>query len=284
MLIDPYTVFERARQVWAAQRYPGVVSYTLDVAASRDGAPEHRHYHAYWSASDNITVIKPPVSDEQLTDPYKPSAGVNFMGWNIGGPRVGIGDRDFIGPPLLSPNYSFGMNTYVPPDQRTPAELVEEIRREYHDPAPQKVNKLAQQSGLKTIAIESASAHTYHISLVGIEPDGANRDYHLALQPLQDPLKYRLRDLWIDTATFVTRRARIGANFTDAATEQIPWMVRFQQIGGATYIASEDAERPIAGFRGLMYSTYRVSFGTPQTAEMPPYAPMTSVTGPLVEP
>lgn len=169
--------YERAREVWASQRYPAVVAYAVDVAAGSNGKIDHRHYHEYWTARDNRVVVKPPISDEQIAHPYKPSAGVNFDGWNIGGPRVGTGDRDFIGVPLLSPNYSFGVSTYVPPQDLTPSQLVEEIRREYHDPSPKKISDLEQRSGL----------------------NAKGPAYHLTLSPVRDPLNYRLRDLWIDT-------------------------------------------------------------------------------------
>jgi hypothetical protein len=281
---DPYSIFERAAAVWQAQRYPSVVAYIVDVEATHNGFSEHRHYHEYWSAYDIRTFIKPPVSDEQLLHPYVPSAGVNFMGWNIGGPRTGTGARDFIGPPLLAPNYSFGIAAYTPPQNLTPSQIVEEIRREYHDPAPAKVDKLAQQSGLKTIAVASVSAHVYRIALAGIEPGAGGRDFHLTLQPLRDPLKYRLRDLWIDVATYRTDRARIAGNFTDTAMEQVPWMVRFRQVGGATYIASEDAQAPIVGYHGPMYSQYSVSFAAPQPTTLPAMAEWTGVPEPLVEP
>lgn len=33
------------------------------------------------------------------------------------------------------------------------------------------------------------------------------------------------------------------------------------EIGGVTYIAREDAEKPLAGYHGTMYSHYSVSFG-----------------------
>lgn len=281
---DPYAIYERAREIWASQRYPAVVAYAVDVAAGSNGKVDHRHYHEYWTSRDNRVVVKPPVSDEQLAHPYKPSAGVNFDGWNIGGPRVGTGDRDFIGVPLLTPNYSFGISTYVPPQDLTPSQLVEEIRREYHDPSPKKISALEQQSGLKTIAVVTSSAHAYRIALAGIEPDEYGPAYHLTLAPLRDPLKYRLRDLWIDTKTFVTDRARIGANFNDAACENTPWMVRFAQIGGVTYIAREDAEKPIAGYHGTMYSHYSVSFGMLPSGAMPLYGDMTPVSRPLIEP
>lgn len=281
---DPYGIFERAAAVWQAQRYPNVVAYMVDVEATHNGVSEHRHYHEYWSAFDNRTFIKPPVSDEQLLHPYVPSAGVNFMGWNIGGPRIGTGARDFIAPPLLAPNYNFGIAAYTPPQSLTPSQIVEEIRREYHDPAPGKVYKLAQQSGLKTIAVASVSARVYLISLAGIEPGVRGRDFHLTLQPLRDPLKYRLRDLWIDVDTYRTERARIAGNFTDTAMEQVPWMVRFRQVGDATYIASEDAQAPIVGYHGPMYSQYSVSFAVPQPSTLPAMAEWSGVPEPLVEP
>ncbi len=283
---DPYAIFAKARDVWAMQQYPKTVAYAVDVSATGDtGSTGHRHYHEYWSALTNQVVIKPPVSDEQLEHPYKPSPGVNFMGWNVGGPREGSGVKDFIGPPMLSPNYSFGISIYAAPSDLTPAQLVEQIRREYHDPAPQKVSALEQQTGLRTIASVSTTAHAYRIAQVGIEPDDLGSAYHLSLAPLENPSRYRLRDVWIDTATFFVERARIAGNFTDAATMGVSWMIRYRQIGGATYIAQEDAEQPIIGYHGLMYSQFRVSFDSiAPGAALPPYAALTIGSDPLVEP
>lgn len=281
---DPYAIYERAREVWASRRYPSVVSYAVTVTAAKGGKQQQRHYHEYWSSASDRVYVRPPISDEQLVDPYRPSPGVNFYGWNIGGPRKGTGLRDLIGVPMLAPNYSFGISTYVAPSQRTPAQIVSEIRREYHDPAPQKISALEQKSGLKTIALVTSSARAYRISLIGIEPQAHGRAYHLSLAPLRDPLKYRLRDLWVDTSTYQTERARIGANFTDTATQNTSWMVRFRQAGGATYIEREDAERPIAGYHGLMYSRYTVSFGTVAPVVLPQFSGLTTVTAPLTEP
>ena len=282
---DAYAIFERAREAFAAQRYPNTVAYTVTVdAVDSSGAKRQRHYHEYWDGTDGSVAVKPPISDEQLLHPYKPSAGVNFMGWNVGGPRVGTGARDLIGVPLLAPNYSFGLAAYVPPSKLTPAQLVSQVRAQYHDPSPQKVDRLARNSGLKTIAIVTTSARAYRISLVGIEADGTAHDYHLLLQPVHDPLKYRLRDLWVDTQTYALRRLRIGANFTDTATEGVPWMVRFAQNGGNTYIAEEDAEKPIKGYHGVMYSKYSVSFDIIPNGTMPSFATWTTVSQPLTEP
>ena len=284
-MLAPYAIFDRAREAWMAERYPRSVAYTIEVsAAPAGGAPGLRHYHAYWSAWDNRVYVKPPVSDEQLEHPYKPPPGVSFYGHNIGGPQHGTGDKDFIGVPVLAPNYSFGIAPYVPPSQLTSAQLVAQIRSQYHDPAPEKIAKLAEQGGLKTIAVVSSSAHVYRISLAGIERYAGGSEYHLTLQPLEDPLKYRLRDLWIDTKTYLTQRARIAGNFTDAACERVSWLVQFTQIDGATYVSSETAEKPIRGYRGPMYSRYGVTFEIVPNGEIPPLATMGSVSDPLVEP
>lgn len=227
-MIAPYVIFDRAREAWMAERYPRSVAYTIDVSATpAGGTPGQRHYHAYWSAWDNRVYVKPPVSDEQLEHPYKPPPGVNFYGYNVGGPQHGTGDKDFIAVPVLAPNYSFGIAPYVPPSQLSSAQLVQQIRSEYRDPAPAKIAKLEDQGGLTTIAVVSSSARVYRISLAGIERDADGSAYHLTLVPLEDPLKYRLRDLWIDTKTYVPVRARIGGNFTDPACEQVPWLVQF---------------------------------------------------------
>lgn len=283
---DPYAIFERAREVLSSQRYPNVVSYTVDVAAvpAEVRQLQHRHYHEYWSAYDDSVVVQPPVSDEQLEHPYKPSPGVNVMGWNVGGPREGTGIKDFIGVPVLAPNFSFGLAKYTPPSQMTSAQLVEQIRREYHDPAPQKVAELERRSGLKTIATITSVARAYRITLVGVEPAVLGPAYHLALQPLEDPHKYRLRDLWIDTATYEIERARVDGNFTDDAMASVAWMVRFRQMGEATYIATESAQSAIVGYHGPMYSSYSVSFSTPQPARVPTFASLRAQSNPLVEP
>lgn len=61
-------------------------------------------------------------------------------------------------------------------------------------------------------------------------------------------------------------------------------MVRFRQVGDATYIASEDARAPIVGYHGPMYSQYSVSFAAPQPSTLPVMAEWTGVPDPLVEP
>jgi hypothetical protein len=259
--VNPYQIFAQARAVWSAQRYPNIVDYTVRVTGSLNGRTQVRHYHEFWMPDTGKIVVQPPVSDEQLADPYKPSSGVNFMNvWNIGGPRQGTGVKDLFDVPSLAPNYSFGIAVYQPSAQMTSAQIVQQVRNEYHDPAPQKVASLEAKSGLKTIAIVTSAVRDYRITLVGEEPVDGHADYHLALQPIADPRKNRLRDAWIEEKTYLTDRLRVAGNFQDAAMASVPWIVNYRTISGVTYVADETAQQPLDGVHGRMYDAFSVSF------------------------
>ena len=288
---DPYVIFDRARAFWSSQQYPSVVDYTVHVVATDANARrQERHYHEYWRADLNSMVVQPPVSDEQLADPYTPSGGFTFgllgskMG-DIGGPGTGV-KGDLFDVPALAPNYSFGVAPYAATAVRglSSAQIVAEIRREYHDPAPKKIAELEQRYGLKTIAAVVSVRRDYTITLQRVESVDDHQDYHLSMQPLADPQRYRLRDIWIDTHTYATDKLRVGANFKDKATESIPWLIRLRQMSGATYIRSETAEEPIDGFRGRMYDAFAISFEGVSTGRMPFWMGGSQGGGSLSEP
>lgn len=250
-LTDPYQIFANARTFWMAQRYPSSLRYTVAVQALAGSAPEFRHYSESWSAQSNA-VIADPVSAEERANPYKPSPGVAiaifiFPVANIGGPRKGTGiNTDLVGVPVLSPNYAFEIAPYVPPSRQTSAQLVAEIRAQYHDPLPSKRANTLPASQLPTIAVVSASQRRYIIASLGIEAYGDHQDYHLALKPVNDPGRYRLRQLWIDTRTFATDKLVQDGNFTRGSTTRVSWTVTFRAIEGAQYIERESEAAPLA--------------------------------------
>lgn len=273
--VDAYAVFARAREVWEAQRYPRAVSYTVAVRVDDRGRQRHRHYASTWIAGTNRVIVN-PVSAEESARPYVPPAGVPFgiLGIalvNIGGPRRGTGTHgNLIGVPQLAPNYSFGIAPYVAPEAATPAELVAQVRASFRDPAPAKVQRLEQQAGFKTIAVVN-SAPVYRIVLAGIENVGGHADYHLALTPLREPQRYRLRDVWVDEATYATDRLRVAGNFLGGGTASVPWTVDFSQHGGAQYIAQETSDEPINDW----FDRITVSFEDVARAEnIPPFDPL----------
>lgn len=274
MVTDPYQIFARARARWQAQRYPARLDYTIAVTARESGRPVARHYRARWDASTNAVVMN-PVSIEERTDPYHPAGGFNFYGWSIGGPRKGTGTRgDLIGVPLLAPNYSFGLARYEPPSPRSSAQIVEEVRREFHDPAPRKIARLQAHSGLKTIAIMNSTTSDYRIALDGIVPFANHEDYHLSLVPARDPKRFRLRQAWIDVRTYDLDRLLTAGNFTDGRTESVAWAITFTHAAGVTYIARERAQGSLAAPYGGHYASYSVRFEQIAPAQGSMFAPI----------
>lgn len=250
-LADPYQIFANARAYWTAQRYPAELQYTIVVHALAGDTPDARHYDASWSAATNVPVVD-PVSAEERAHPYRPSPGVALSIlfipiMNIGGPRRGTGiNTDLVGVPIVTPNYAFAIAPYVPPQKKTSAQIVGEIRAIYHDPMPARRVQELPPSELTTIAVVSTGTRRYTISLVGIESYGDHHDYHLALTPVRDPGRYRLRALWIDTRTFATDKLAQDGNFTRTTTTRVPWTVTFRDIDGARYIDTEHESQALA--------------------------------------
>jgi hypothetical protein len=279
-LTDPYQIFANARTFWMAQRYPASLRYTVAVQASAGGAREARHYSESWSAQSNA-VIADPVSLEERANPYKPSPGVSiaifiFPIANIGGPRKGTGiNTDLVGVPVLSPNYAFEIAPYVPPSKQTPAQLVAEIRAEYHDPLPPKRANALPPSEIPTIAVVAASQRRYIISSLGTEPYDDHQDYHLQLKPVSEPGRYRLREMWIDTRTFATDKLIQDGNFSRGSATRVSWSVTFLAIDGAQYIDSESETTPLAKGAGALRDV-TISFG-----DITPAAELPAVGGPV---
>lgn len=257
-ITDPYEIFGRARAAWERQRYPAVLGYTIHVSANRDGSQQERHYHARWLARTNGIAVD-LVSDEQRAHPYHVPPGVSIYGFNVGGPQVGDGVADdLLGVPIVSPNYSFGIADYVPPEELSPAQLVEEIRAEFHDANPAKVAVLKAKEGLKIIASVTTARQDYTIVLAGIETIGTRSAYHLHLEPRHDPKRLRLRDVWVDAQTFGTAKLVASGNFEQGAPTNVPWTVTFVTIGGEQYIESETAMASMPAGWFKRYDSYRL--------------------------
>lgn len=249
LLADPYQIYGRTRDAWTAQRYPQYLSYTIAVRVNERGVEKIKHYHAIYDSGANKVHVA-AVSDEEHANPPVPTGvtihllpkrqGRTLFDKRVGNPGEAV---DYLGIPMLAPNYSFGLGTPFGVADSQGDDLVAQIRSEYHDPAPpQQAQQPAPGSPLKSIASVTAIAHTYRIQLAGIETiDGADC-YHLTLQPARDPQRFRLRDVWVDTRTFETRRVLVGSNFTSS---WVPWLITFAQVGNSQYIASEVAQAPV---------------------------------------
>jgi hypothetical protein len=263
---DPYQIYAHARAVWMSQHYPPYVSYTIAVAVDEGGVLKTAHYRATYDATHD-RIFTDGVSDEERAQPHVPT-GTNITlepkrQWmtlfqrHVGHPEESV---DYLGVPMLAPNYSFGIAAYVPPVATTEndrAALVEEIRRQFNDPmSAQKEQQLDASGGLKQIGRVVSTDRDYTIVDQGIETVAGRDAYHLRLQPLRSSPKLRLRDLWVDSQTFATLRLVTQGNFTNSV---VPWTITFASIGGAQYIASEEAQAPVGVGRHL-YTRATVSF------------------------
>lgn len=103
-------------------------------------------------------------------------------------------------------------------------------------PRPDAEPSSAEESDLKTIAVVEATLVDYRMHLVGTEVIESHVTDHIRLEPVRNPQKYNLRDLWIDAQTFDLRRAtfvfwgddslRNGASITaDFGPAQQYWIV-----------------------------------------------------------
>lgn len=246
MLTDPYAIFAAAQQRWLSAVYPAHLTYGIAVSVSKNGVTSQAHYHAVYDSEQNRVTIN-AVSDEELAHPYTPH-GINFFFSLPLGGKVPMSAPqhtfDYLGVPMLAPNYSFGIVPNAAPNT-TPsdADLVKQIRAQFHDPAPKR--KPVASGSLKTIATEAVARRRYAITLAGMQPLSGHVDYHLLLKPLENPGMYRLREMWIETATYVTDRIVTDGDFTAASLGGVRWQTDFVQIAGATFIESESA---LSGF------------------------------------
>lgn len=223
-----YGEFARVRAAVAAARYPERVDYAV-VVSGEDGA-EYRsdRYRARYDTDTGVLRVQ-TISTREVAQPASPHGfdltlsislwGVVILHTKNLTPTKAI--EDLLGVPFLTPTYSFGLaHSFAPSLGAAP---------------------WPEGTGLKTIAVVSAAQHDYAVRLDGDEGIGGATFEHLTLQPLHDPNRFRLRELWVDSASKLPRRAIVSRNFTVAPEDTIAWSVDFATIDGGLYIASENA-------------------------------------------
>ncbi|MFN2449847.1 MAG: hypothetical protein ABR508_08680 [Candidatus Baltobacteraceae bacterium] len=263
---DAYAIFDRARHVWGAQHYPAYLGYTIAVNVTESGVAKTRHYHVTYDAQNDLIDVN-PVSDEEQAAPPTPVGfvlhlqpkrqGRVIIDKKVGNPGEAV---DYLGVPKLSPTYAFGLNAAAE-DEQTPSSsaLVAQIRKEFNDPVPDaKARELSSAGGMKTIAVVSTRTRAYTIALSGVQTIDGHDCYHLLLTPAHDPDRLRLRELWVDRETYQTRQLLSAGNFTGSS---VPWLVTFEEVNGAMYIASESAQSPI-GVGEHHYEKASIAFET----------------------
>jgi hypothetical protein len=259
---DPYEIFARAKAFWLQQRYPILLQYRVAVDVSEGGKERVEHYASEYDALNNQIVVN-PISDYQQEHPVYPT-GIDFNLFGSIHLNKPLPPVDFLGVPHLAPNYSFGMAPFVPAASPTPFNsmaLVEEIRREFHDPNP---HPTASPSPSPTPSIpEIANVVTfrrdYTIALLGTQTIDGHDCYHLQLQPNHDPGRFRLRQAWIDEKSYATWQLVEALNFKDGPGTTVPWTIHFANVDGAQYVREEDANESMST-EGEIYTAAALRF------------------------
>lgn len=265
--LDASTVYQRARLRWAQERYPSFLDYDVAVRVTAGSVTKEERYASTFDAATGRTSISSRVGGQ-----HAPSGADGGIRWCLQScaPSVDAADpdEDFIGVPLLAPNYTFGLWHFIP--QSAPKAddlaLVQQIRAQFGDR-----NAATPQPRLDfpTIANVTARYHDYAMALAGIEAVNGSSCYHLRLQPRRDEARFRLRDLWVDQASYATMRARVSANFEAGDGVRMPWTIDYQTIDGRQYLASERADRSYE-YGGRRYDSVELRFEHLRTRQRPP--------------
>ncbi len=247
---SPEAIYLRAQTAWLQHVYPSHLSYVIAVSALDRGVRKTQHYDAFYTRSTDAVETHAISREEENA---APPAGSKLFGGVVSHGhlltrQINATTSDVLGVPILAPNYSFGIVAPPAPPPDDPATTV---------------------NVLPEIGRVSVSRARYRITLAGHAPIDGRDAYHLALVPLTDPRRYRLRDLWIDTQTFDVLQLRVAGNFTAKATESVSWTVSFAQSGDGWYIASETAEAPVAVARGHVYDDVTIRFESLMPASAP---------------
>jgi hypothetical protein len=279
-LADPYQIFARARAYWHQQQYPPLLEYTVAVTVLEGGTLKtERYWSAYDSSSQEVAVDA--VSDYERAHPTYAAHGVNIkiplLSSVLGKPQP---PTDYLGVPVLAPNYTFGMAEIAPANPSAtpdPLAVVREVRADFHDPQPfERSTPNPDSSTPPVIERETVYRRAYRVTLEGIESIYGVSAYHLQLRALRDPGRYRLQQLWVDTRTFAPIQLVERFNFVAGPGTNVPWRVRFANSAGALYVYDETALRPMR-YGGLVYPQASVAFenvhAVAQLSRPPPLFP-----------
>jgi hypothetical protein len=225
---DPEQIFRSARKAWSLINYSRYATYTVAVKFRNGETTIVRHYDAIADLRRDIVFAR-TFSHEEIANPSIPhgiSVRLGSVNGQGGAQANNEPNGDRIGPVALSVNYSFGISLLP---QKT---AVVSSGKEIQFPP-----------NLPIIGTTSSVTHDYAVRIMDLSDGG--KTYHLGLEPTHDPGRLRLRQMWVNAETFVTKRILISGNFNQNPYETVPWLIEFKRIGGADYITTETAEAPL---------------------------------------
>ena len=238
-------IFRRTRELLRSLRYPPFISFAVNVRATVGSKPFAESFQSIVRTRDDIVATHtiPFATTNKPENPY--GTDIKILGLRLHPGHTENREEPF-GVPQISPLYSFGL--------RPPGEMLPSL---FPTPEP-------QATGIRSLGQVETLGQDYEVTLAGVEPYGSRYAYHLALRPLGDPSRYRIRELWIDTQVFVPRKLRSAGIFQEGLATTLTWDVTYTVIDGYWLMDRETTESTIhtggslfsrtTAFDGLSYS------------------------------
>jgi hypothetical protein len=257
--MSPDAIFSRARDVIRQRVCPWRIEYEIVVAATVNGRLEQNHFRATYLSDDDYLHVR-SFSQEEQDHPYVPH-GTNILMTTPVAPLIGLSraltekidpdgpPADLLGVPMLRPTFTFGLSRNAAATDR-----------------PEQ-SGASSPSDFQVIGSARSVARDYRVSLLAVEPYDRGQAYHLALSPERDPKTYRLRELWVDTESFVVLKIMTAGNFDRGPSLTARWLTTFQTFDDCRIVDTETALDTLDFGRGRQYVGTTVSFEILQTPE-----------------
>lgn len=247
-LSEPEAIYERAREVWTNLTYPSQLQYVVTVRVLQRGVQRTNHYASRYTSDDGL-IDTDAFSAEEKVNPYV-TRGINVAlainGFVIVQLNRDPPPTDYLGVPILTPAYSFGL-------ARRPV-------------AATAASPSAVGPNLTTIGSVSTRQRDYVVDFASTESCNGVGAYHILLRPLHDPKRYRLREMWIDEVSYATLKLVEAGNFTSGPSVDVAWTIEFKQIDGVPYVVKEVADAPLDFGHGRRYERAMITFDSIDTS------------------
>jgi hypothetical protein len=231
--VEGERIFAKVREVWRTR---------ADVPYVRYGALErYQHgshvvdswYDVYYRTSDGAMKL------EQLHDVPAENARLKGFAFSIFGASIFDTNSDAtpirVDEPRIEPDSSFGLKT------RFAATLTLASPAPAASAAP---SPLASDA-LREITHVESNTRAYQVDVVGPETVLGASTVHLHMTPLHDPTLNRLRDLWVDPATYRTVQLRVQGLLNGKPYDGVAWTVRYVVLEGRSYVQQISADAPL---------------------------------------
>ena len=231
---DPNAMFDNVRRAWGAGAYPRYAEYVA-VVSFRDA---DRFVRRTWETTEDIrngVVYSRPFSREEDAHPYTPH------GTNISIPFLTNLSPEHQPDPIGHVAFAIDQDYGLAPGERKFASVSASAALD------------AQRSALTVIGRTGTIARDYAVSLIETAHDAQGTEYHLALQPLRDPVRHRLRELWVDANTWLPEEAVVEGIGNRGPLNAVRWRIEYRQTEGGTYIARETALAPLQATHALLH-------------------------------